>query len=1627
MTVYCIQLLFGVTLLLTVSPLLCLLLKKRSASSRHAILAVSLFGTLLIPLLLPLLPHGHWSVMTFHSTETVAVSQIAEPVVVPEPAVMNVMRPVAYDMPLIEPPTGARSVSEGPVPGESQKIESNKEDQNEKGQVGPLLTLRALVLGLWAVGTMLLLLRLFLSHHAAQKLLAKTSPLDETQLEPATRRLGIKKRVQLRQSEVGIVPFTIGVRRPVIVLPEAAAGWSDAERRAVLTHELSHVARKDVLGQWLAECVTAVYWFHPLVWLVCRQLRIEREIACDDLVVLAGEEPPVYASILLRLAAGLKNKAARRHSLGCTVAMARHHEVKKRIASILNPSVFRKPLGRFGTVILLITATACVALAAMLAPGEKTRNEDSVVQNADQIDSPKDGQEQSSPILKPEVDERMELMCIVFRLAGAEEYQYKAFEKYDDDINEYFTDFKNHDVIQYARQLNRPFRGNNVAHDRVVGFGPYLTIRDGHIQMTEDAVDRMIHGVMVEYGVWNKYNANKFAKLLDDFYIKSRFHEFFANHQEMYQKAIRQFETELQKFDLAWFDRYYGMEDMPPVRLILTMAQEDGGYHIPVTLADGRQEFYMLTGVDGVDMEGDAIFQENCMDILMLGYHMRLATPMIEKHYESLKKSAERFFPIISDRTSGFYQQPSSPKSILAAQLGYAVQCKYDQSHDRADKANYLLQNAPKKGLVWFPQLVSKLDEYEKNRDKYPTLDDFMPEIAKLQDSIVTDEFFEQLKQGDWEQLNAALQKTQQANEPVTQTALPEKIEFRLINAKEKTPVKDAKIFVHRLWSGGGIPNTTLQTDEQGMASLPSSEIESANGAFRCYVFKENYVNLELPFHPERGTWPVPSTIEVEMIPGITVGGKVVDDKGKPIPGAIVKLALPFRGNFRDMIPGEQPFSYASGMNPYSGYYQTDSEGNWVSDQFPPDLREVVEIKVRTPNFSQSKLWVGREFVPSDFPPEFMEEISDQVTLETLQNRTAVWTLTQGVTVRGKILDENGNPAKNASMSVSNYKIQPNFFLEGGVRANENGEFVFSLPEEMEVNLGIKAKGLAPEMFVMPMKNDMAPLEFRLKPGRNIRFRVTDAEDGKPLQNVMSIIHTGKEGLWLGNLLPQSDAEGRFSWDAAPEEPLRYDFILTGYDEIEEMELAPREEEHLIIMKKKLPSATGESQTAKMEVLHSVKIDKALLTSSIHGRLVDEEGKPLADVSITGIASKPQELMQGAYDALSFQGKTDAEGMFRFELYETGNVFLTPDSETHAMDTFTTEKRGDVGDIVVKKGVQPTVRLLSPDGQPVPNVWINLCRSDIGHATATSGLTDANGVCLFRPVLAGKYQIRVDRNPFGRLPAGITAAEEHDVPFAFFTKTVTIDSQHLNHESRASESVVVTLRFDHENDPNDTFITGYVFDSIPNGQGVQSLMLNDATRTENGVYRFEHVARDAEFDFRLGSFTKAYRYLLPDDTESRPLVNGTIVGPFQEDTEIGIVGLNAPTVTLRAVDENGKPLTEFYVDRYYPEINPYRDMKTVNGQVVAEPHALRELIANDPDRDFRGSWIGVSDAVTIWEGVGSGIMKIIGLQPNEEVVLLLYDKERRQGSVTLVLKEGEEKEITVTLKSTVEPVNESNT
>jgi beta-lactamase regulating signal transducer with metallopeptidase domain len=113
--------------------------------------------------------------------------------------------------------------------------------------------------------------------------------------EDVARRQGLARPPILLESDRPALLVTWGVRRPRIILPAAARTWTDDRIGVVLAHEIAHVLRRDWLLQTAAEVVRCVYWFNPLLWIACAQMRQESEQACDDTVLQAGIDGRMYA------------------------------------------------------------------------------------------------------------------------------------------------------------------------------------------------------------------------------------------------------------------------------------------------------------------------------------------------------------------------------------------------------------------------------------------------------------------------------------------------------------------------------------------------------------------------------------------------------------------------------------------------------------------------------------------------------------------------------------------------------------------------------------------------------------------------------------------------------------------------------------------------------------------------------------------------------------------------------------------------------------------------------------------------------------------------------------------------------------------------------------------------------------------------------------------------------------------------------------------------------------------------------------------------------------------------------------------------------------------------------------
>jgi len=171
------------------------------------------------------------------------------------------------------------------------------------------------------------------------------------------RDLAISRPVRALESNGAAVPMTWGTLRPVVLLPEAAGRWPVARLHAVVLHELVHVQRHDLVAQIAAQAACCLYWFHPMVWLAMRQLRKERETACDDAVLSGGVAAPDYAGHLLELARAI----VPRRSLADAPAMAENGDLEQRVRAVLDRGRNRAPLNR-----RLAAAVAVLACALVL-------------------------------------------------------------------------------------------------------------------------------------------------------------------------------------------------------------------------------------------------------------------------------------------------------------------------------------------------------------------------------------------------------------------------------------------------------------------------------------------------------------------------------------------------------------------------------------------------------------------------------------------------------------------------------------------------------------------------------------------------------------------------------------------------------------------------------------------------------------------------------------------------------------------------------------------------------------------------------------------------------------------------------------------------------------------------------------------------------------------------------------------------------------------------------------------------------------------------------------------------------------------------------------------------------------
>lgn len=359
MTAFLPSLLARITILLALGLVIAICLRASSPALRHIVLLATLCGTIALPALMLVSPDWRVALLpppsNARSTDIGGAANPMNPANLSDAALATLATARQSATTEVAAPVGAIGRTSVPIATPARAFAAVTDL--------PLIPL------LWLTGLIAVLAWLAIGRWRLRHITRTAWPLVDADwkaiLDEEKRAADVSRTVRLLSSPAVSTPVTWGWRSPVVLLPEDAPDWPEVHRRIVLRHELAHVARADSLSQLVAGFACALYWFHPLVWMVERRLRAECERACDDTVVSHGTPAAEYAAHLLEVARSARSFGAAGF---LSVAMARPSQLEGRLLSVLNESRRRMALSRVARMIALAAAILVLVPLAAFKP-----------------------------------------------------------------------------------------------------------------------------------------------------------------------------------------------------------------------------------------------------------------------------------------------------------------------------------------------------------------------------------------------------------------------------------------------------------------------------------------------------------------------------------------------------------------------------------------------------------------------------------------------------------------------------------------------------------------------------------------------------------------------------------------------------------------------------------------------------------------------------------------------------------------------------------------------------------------------------------------------------------------------------------------------------------------------------------------------------------------------------------------------------------------------------------------------------------------------------------------------------------------------------------------------------------
>ncbi len=322
----------------------------------------------------------------------------------------------------------------------------------------------------------------------------------------------------------------------------------------------------------------------------------------------------------------------------------------------------------------------------------------------------------------PEVNEYVELMSVLARLADYPEYCMDLGGGYTEDVDRYFGKYEDHEAVNFMRSLRS---SNGVMYDAVMCMAVHLTEFGGKISLFSGTDPSKIDDR------WQGVDMDEFLMLLNGFYRDTCFGDFFASHRPFYEEAIRIYKDSVMGlFHENWFSEFYGTEPSEEFSVIIGFCNGGANYGPSRHLAGKNKEVFSINGY----MAGKPQFDKRRISTLVHEFNHSFVNHLLDDHQDNVWKLEGPGTALLRLSSASMFSMAYGEWQIVINEsvVRAATICYMMDNGFLDDEVLEQLVYEVGCNFRWMPELVVLLRKYEKRQDRYGSLEKFYPQIIKF-------------------------------------------------------------------------------------------------------------------------------------------------------------------------------------------------------------------------------------------------------------------------------------------------------------------------------------------------------------------------------------------------------------------------------------------------------------------------------------------------------------------------------------------------------------------------------------------------------------------------------------------------------------------------------------------------------------------------------------------------------------------------------------------------------------------------------------------------------------------------------------------------------------------------------